>query len=414
MNNRTEGAWLIQHTIKLQKVYNANAFEDIEVAGKCGLFLSGLTASDIELEASPEKVKVIAAISNIKKTEIDKIVTILKDQNLIDTTSQGGIRSIGITTSSILGHTSTIYRNNEHNDFQDAAILLSESVSEVPQYSNQLKEYISDIKKLSTQQIDDLFIQAETIGLVDSESSTKDKEKILFNGNLYRRDSIIKANSVLNSLKNEELNKINDLEGLLRSGCVTKEMAIKILGTDLIEKLQSIGFYDISEVSNDKGKMAFVTKPGAFAKFGNPFEEDALDLAKAFVASLSYGMVISDPGRGKISMLKALLEKLISGKPVGPATAIGQDYNYLELRNVVKLTHHSNRMYYMELLKKDIGAIALQVLQHGDVTEGSIMKLMNNNITSYTRPETSREITRMNQSPESREKVKNFLKTFRD
>lgn len=48
MDKRTEGAWLINHTKKLLDFRDTQEFEDIELAGKCGVFLSNLAASDEE------------------------------------------------------------------------------------------------------------------------------------------------------------------------------------------------------------------------------------------------------------------------------------------------------------------------------------------------------------------------------
>ena len=46
MEKRTEGAWLIHHTKKLFDVRDTQDFEDIELAGKCGIFLSNLAADE--------------------------------------------------------------------------------------------------------------------------------------------------------------------------------------------------------------------------------------------------------------------------------------------------------------------------------------------------------------------------------
>ena len=89
--------------------------------------------------------------------------------------------------------------------------------------------------------------------------------------------------------------------------------------------------YDLNGVSNELQRVDFLTKPAAFEKYGNALVEDALDLAKAFVTSLTYGMTYSPASRGQITMLPLLIRKLLRGAWVGPATAIGQDYKVLEL-----------------------------------------------------------------------------------
>jgi hypothetical protein len=166
-----------------------------------------------------------------------------------------------------------------------------------------------------------LLVQSEEIGFVDSEEIGPGK-KLYFNGNVFRRGSANKINAVLASLTEEDQRKTREMEDLLRkTGCVTVVQAEILLGEELFKKLNSIGMYDVSQVSNEAESVMYVTRPAAFGKFGDPFTDDALDLAKALVACLTYGMTRSAQSRGRIMMLHALLGKLIRGGSVGPATA---------------------------------------------------------------------------------------------
>lgn len=418
MDKRSQGAWLINHTNKLIDVNGTSEFEDIEVAGKCGVFLSNLAASDDESCLSEEKVNAIAKVSNVKKTEINTLILKLKESRLIDTSKNGAITVIGVTTSSVLGHTSDIFENCAPSNFQKAALELSDNISDLPKGEKGMYEYISDIYSLSNSETNDLFSQAEDIGFVDYEV-LDDKTKLYFNGNLFRRDGAKKTNAVLSSLKIDETNKIVELDQLLTAqGCMTYEKCKEILGENLLNKLQSIGMYDFNEVSNSSETKTFVTKPSAFSKFGNPFEEDALDLAKAFVSSLYYGINFSSQGRGKIAILELLLRKLLNGQEVGPATAIGEDYKLLEFRRVIQLRRdnkYPNR-YYMKLLKKDIGQLAMQVLEIGDATEQTLLNSnsYSGSVTNYVGPENKRQISRKQQNKQSKKSVGELLRTFRN
>lgn len=414
MNSRTEGAWIIHHTNKLQQVSNVGEFDEIEMAGKCGLILSGLAASHQESTLSEDKTKAIAQSVGVKKTELPTILSKLQEEKLINIGQSGDIAVLGVTSSSVLTHTNSIFINSDPSNYQIAAIELAEKISETPYPQKSLKEYLSDTHKLSNSDANDLFTQAEEIGFVDFEQIDDVQGKIYFNGNLFRRNDLSKTNTILNSLKKEELNKLIELDEMIRkNGCITLDKAIKIAGIELMQKMQSIGMYDCNEVSNDFENKFFITKPAAFSKFGNPFEEDALDLAKAFVASLTYGMNFSTNSRGKITMLKALMKKLINGYPVGPATAIGQDYRILELKRVVEIKHDKNNMYYMWLLKRDIGEIAMQVLEYGDATEQSILNLTSSSVINYKGPEVNRRITRKKQTTQTKKEVLELLRTFR-
>lgn len=416
MEKRTEGAWLISHTKKLLDVRDADEFEDIELAGKCGVFLSNLSASDEQSYINEEKVNAIAKVSNIKKTEIETIKNKLQEARLIDTGRNGSISVLGITSSTVLTHTADIFSNCNPSNYQKAALDLAENVSDLPKGELILSEYISDTYKLSKSESSDLFLQAEDIGFIDYEK-LDDNRKLYFNGNLFRREGLAKTNAIISSLSGEDSQKILELDQFLSSkGCITFEKAKSILGDQLLSKLQSIGMYDFNEVSNATETKVFVTKPSAFSKYGNPFEEDALDLAKAFVSSLYYGMNFSAPDRGKITMLKALLRKLVNGHEVGPATAIGEDYKLLELKRVIQLRREPNSpMYYMRLLKKDIGALAMQVLEFGDATEQTIVgsNIYSGIVTNYVGPERTRYINRKRQSSQTKKSVTELIRTFR-
>lgn len=416
MEKRTEGAWLINHTKKLLDVKETNEFEDIELAGKCGMFLSNLAASEEQSDLNSEKVSAIAKVSNIKKTELETIKSVLNKAKLIDTSKNGSISVLGITTSAVLSHTTDIFHNANPSNFQRAALEVSEKVSDLPKDESIVSEYISDTYKLSESETTDLLTSSEDIGFIDFEK-LDDDSKLYFNGNLFRREGLRKAKTILSTLSKEEQQRILEMDQLLtKNGCLILEKANQILGEILLSKLQSIGMYDFNEVSNSTEIKIFVTKPAAFAKYGNPFEEDALDLAKAFVSSLYYGMHHSTSGRGKITMLKALMKKLVRGEEVGPATAIGEDYKILELKRVIKLRPEiGTNMYHMKLLKRDIGELALQVLEFGDTTEQIIQKssVYSGSVTNYTGPEQKRYTNRKKQTPQSKKTVANLLRTFR-
>jgi hypothetical protein len=417
MEKRTEGAWLINHTKKLHDVKETQDFEDIELAGKCGILLSNLSASHEQSDLDAAKVAAIVKASNIKKTEIDTIKNKLAGAHLIELGKNGSLSVLGITTSTVLTHTADIFNSITPSKYQQAALDLSENISNLPKGEKHLKEYISDNYDLSKSDTSDLFNQSEQIGFVDFEK-LDDQSKFYFNGNLFRKEVVAKTSLVLNSLKPEDTRKITELDTILNTrGVVTIEKGKTILGDTLLSKLQSIGMFDFNEVSNSTESKTFITKPSAFAKYGNPFEEDALDLAKAFVSSLYYGMNFSVYSRGRITMLKALMRNLINGYEVGSATAIGQDYKVLELKRVVKLRPDpaNPTRYFMRLLKKDIGELAIQVLEFGDTTEQSIKAstLLSGSVTDYKGPEEKRYVSRKLQNEQSKKSVTEMLRTFR-
>lgn len=169
----------------------------------------------------------------------------------------------------------------------------------------------------------------------------------------------------------------------------------------------------MSVVGNEAGKNWFVTRPAAFSKFSNSIADDALDLAKALVASLTYGMTISSYYRGRIQLVDALMRKLIAGGSVGPATAIGNDYQALELKGVVQVSPATGGMFTMRLLKPDVGRLALAVIQEGNITAETVAQLPGAKVTEYVNPERTRELRRRESAPAVKVSARNLLNEIR-
>ncbi len=410
MNDRTEGAWILSHANKLAQIEDHD-FDEIDMAGKTGKLLSGLVASHEESVLSKEKVLAIAKVAGINKAELPTLLKLLKKEELIDKSLTGEVVAIGVTTTAVLGHTSKIFNSLDPSKSQKAAISLAENISAEPISEKDVKDKVSDLHKMTKKEIDDVFAQSEEIGFIDTE--IVDDEKLVFNGNLFKTDTLKKAKKVLDTLNSTERNSLQKIdEEIGKSGVIPFDSAEKIAGRTLLEKVQSIGLYEFSKVSNNKEDKLFITKPESFSKFGNPFEEDALDLAKSFVASLSYGINYSSSTRGRIDLLYYLLRALINGRTVGPAPAIGQDYKYLEIKRVVQIIP-DGRSYSMRLLKKEVGELALQVMQQGDITDSALLTT-SSNISSYVGPESTRRATRKKRKIKKTDaEVGNLLRTFR-
>lgn len=101
MDERTQGAWIIHHTDKLQDMkYAANDYENINLAGKCGLLLSSLAATE-EMSISQEKLNALAKAANISlKMELPTILDKLEKQKLIISDSTR-VYIIGLTNAVI-------------------------------------------------------------------------------------------------------------------------------------------------------------------------------------------------------------------------------------------------------------------------------------------------------------------------
>ncbi len=412
MDNKTLGAWIIHHTHKLQGVTLATTdYEQIGFAGKCGIMLNALAGSN-ETEISNERIAALARASGISfRLEIPAILNELERQRLIDK-GHTGVSVLGLTSSQTLQHTATIFEEASPAQCEQAAINMSEKVSDLPVAKGEAVEYVADTFRTSKSETTEILKQCEEIGFFDTENVSG--EKIYFNGNLFRHEDIAKASAVVASLSAPDEIKVVELTTKLKAvGCIAKQEALALLGDDLYSKLCAIGFVDENSIGNERGTFSFVTRPAAFSKFTNSMVDDAFDLAKAFVTSLTYGMTTSPYGRGRIRMIEALMNKLIVGAWVGPATAIGQDYKVLEIKGVVEVRPQSGNMFLMRLLKKEVGQLALAVISEGEATSTTLLDLPSVSATRYQGPEANRSVLRRRQTEPLKRGVAKLLDDLR-
>lgn len=390
IEKRTKGAWTVHHARKTASAVHAAAeFAAIDTAGKAASLLSQLASNDQE-QIDKQRVVALAQAAGLNHVlELPGLLALLKARRLIDQSASGDVEVLGLTTSATVGHAADIFEDLNPTAEEKAAIALAEITSSAPLGAHSANEFISDEFKISNKNVEDLLIRSETVGFVDTEGHKSDK--LYFNGNLFRRDNIGKASKVLSSLSPAETASISELEGLLTErGCLPTGEVEVVLGAPLFQKLMAAGMYDVNTVSNASGEFGFVTRPAAFHKFSDPIVDDAFDLAKALVAALAFGMTQSEASRGRISMIGALLRKLISGGVVGPASAIGEDYRVLEHKGVLRVTKAQGYGYYMRLLKRDVGEMALKVLTTGNAATDVVDRPLPGSMQGYAGPEATR------------------------
>lgn len=412
MEKKTSGAWIIHHTYKLQSVkLAAPDYEQIGFAGKCGIFLNALAGST-ESDMSSNRVNTLAKANGVSvRLELPAILDELHRQRLIDK-GASGISVLGLTTAQTLEHTANIFDGTSPNPCEKTAIDLAEKASDLPVVKESVVEYVSDTYSVVASETREILQQCEQIGFFDVEDAAG--EQIYFNGNLFRREDITKANAILHSMTVDDERRVVELTERLRtSGCIPKSEAIRILGDALYSKMCAIGFIDENSIGNEAGTFSFVTRPAAFSKFTNSAADDAFDLAKAFVTSLTYGMTSSPHGRGHIRMIEALMNKLINGAMVGPATAIGQDYKVLEMKGVVEVRPVGDGRFFMRLLKREVGQLALTVITEGEAGGLSLLEMPSVSATRYDGPEANRSVVRKRQTEPLKKGVARLLSDLR-
>jgi hypothetical protein len=415
--DRTTGAWVIAHSLKLAQVNTQGQFLNIETAGKFGRVLSLLSASEQQV-IKQATLKTLAKANNINPNlELETLLKQMEDRHLIDRSASGDVAVLGITHSSVLERAAEHFNSLSPDAEEKAVIDIAEKASQSPLPSSELAAYISDAFKMKKAQTKEFLEQAEEIGFVDAqELDAATKEKLYFNGNIFRTKNTEKLFKVLRSLKPDEQRLVQEFEQkLAQRGYSTVEEARNVLGDGLFAKLQTIALFDVNKVANDREEMLYITRPASFAKYGNPWEEDTLDYAKALVSSLAYGMTRSSAGRGQITWVRRLVEKLIRGEWLNDNTAAGEDYKYLEFKRVVETKPGERWGYNLRLLKREVGVVALEVLTQGAASSESLIeRLPGAPVSSYSGPEANRvQLRRKKVVAQSDRKVREMLESLR-
>ena len=414
MDKKIKGAWLIHNTNKLQAITNQNGYQNTFLAGKAGILLSALSSEE-QIRIDRKRVEALAAASSINMLELPSLLTILENRQLIDS-GRDQISVLGTTTSATLGHTADIFDSSEPSSCEIASLELAEMASQFPVTNSLAAEKLSDTYKLGNDDVLQILEDAESIGFVDAESVGR-SEKLLFNGNLFRRDQANKIKAVLDSLTAAENARITEITNQLTThACLPLQQVQSVLGNHLFQKVMAIGLYDINIVSNSKEDAGFVTLPTSFAKYSNSMVDDAFDLAKAFVASITYGVTRSSHQRGRITQVSALIRALIRGEEIGPVEAIREDYKVLEFKGVVSVrtgTKGGRTGPLLKLLKKEVGEMALNVIETGDTSASSLRTLPTGPASSYFGPEVNRERTRKRQRKENPLVINDMLSALR-
>lgn len=408
------GAWVIHHGRKLVLDANGPAeFPAIDEAAKAATLLTKLGQTN-QANVSSAEVRAIAVSSGLNpRYELSSLLQVLQKKRLIDQTDNE-VSILGVTTRGSLGHAADMYQEAEPTKYERASVTLAELASAAPIKRVDVVEKIGDEHRLTRMEAKDFLNRAEEIGFVDREG--EGDERLLFNGNLFRRDNVVKSQKVLTSLSEAEQTKVAEVAAHLeRSGCLTAAQVEKLLTSPVFEKLVAAGVYDLNQVTNERGSHVYVTSPSAFHKFVDPMIDDCFDMAKSLVAALSYGMKSRSSSQGRIDLLPRLLGNLIAGVEVGPATAIGEDYRVLEVNRVVKLRpdiRYPNR-YHMKLLKREVGELALQVLTRGNASAQALTEFPSAPMAGYIGPEDSRAAVRKRQSKPSKRTTLDVLEAVR-
>ncbi|EEH99445.1 hypothetical protein CSBG_03071 [Clostridium sp. 7_2_43FAA] len=379
MDKITKGTWIINSTKHLlstkQTALELNSFEATEQSGKAGILLGRLVSGNQEI-VDRKKLRVFARQSGISPAEIVTYSKMLKSAGMADYKEDnlGRVSELEVYCFSMeqaINTTCDLFDKLEPDEGEVGNILSLQSTYEFPLTESELIEEIT-CKGIDEGIVKEVLELQQTFGLVKSDKI--DDESIYYNEYAFTGDAI-KIKKAINNLKSTQkdtveqvLNTVGASQGYLSDLFIKN----KEIDESIVRMMEGVGLLDGVTVKSKFGEATFYTTPQIKGQGVGDFNlsTDVFHKAKILLGCLRFGQLRSVNGRGKIrtdDMMVNIINKLTAGNWVGPCTAIGQDYQLLELDGVISTMPADNGMFYMKLRQKEVGDIVKQMVIHNKV-----------------------------------------------
>lgn len=400
MDDLTKGTWIVntvKHLAELKQNTSELAFfEATEQAGKAGAFLGRLVADNQEI-IPYNNAKIFARQSSISPAEIITYLQYLKRAGKVDYTIDAMERPKEIEVYCFSGKdaletVSSIYDKLEPQSEEQANLFGLNETFQLPRYPEELKEYLTKIG--ITEEVADTTISLQrTFGLV--KASGEEGETVLYNEYSFSGDPqrVVKA---LSSLESEEREMVLEVQRIVSEtpGFLIEDIP-SIIKPHIVQMMEGVGLLDGVTVQSSIGSATFLTTPQLKGQGLGSFSlsEDVFHKAKILLSCLRFGQTKSTYGRGKISTFDKMLNiinKLLRGEWVGPASAIGEDYALLEIDGVIQTRPHKLYGFEMKLRQHEVGELVRQMLRYNKVAidaETNIGDLLKNQPNGCIIPE---------------------------
>ena len=189
----TKGAWIVHHGRKIALDVHAPAeFPVLDESAKAAELLIRLGQTDTATLTKSEAEAVARAAHLNPRSELPHYLGILEARRLIDRAGDQ-IRVLGVTSRAALSHAADMLIDAGPSRYEEAAIELAEITSQSPQVVTAAAEYISDTYRFPSKDTQDFIQRSIGVGFVDFEGESGDG--LLFNGNLFKRDTVAKSKS---------------------------------------------------------------------------------------------------------------------------------------------------------------------------------------------------------------------------
>lgn len=247
------------------------------------------------------------------------------------------------------------------HDIEKLTVIALELCSQFPKYESELKNELS-ILGIKSDVIVTALDWSEKLNILSKYEDPEAKEAIVASEYVFGENAI-KIRKAIDHLPEHIKSQILGVyeETSKRQGLPEKFLSGGSRG--LIKQFGQIGLFEPVSIETAKRiRETFLFTPRMWSTLKR-VAVDLYDEVKLYIASIRFGQHFADI---RIFDPVLLTEALLRDGVVGPATPIGTDYILLERRGIVRIIESQipNR-YYMELLKKEIVEIALDVLKCG-------------------------------------------------
>lgn len=400
MDKIEKGTWLINSTKHLidakSTTLELNCFEATEQSGKAGILLGRLVADKQEI-VKGEALKIFSRQSGITPGEITTYVNYLKKLGQVDysTDNLGKIKELEVYCYSMedaIKTSSDLFDQLNPDDQEKANLLSLQTTYELPRTKNELIEDLS-CKGVQENVAKEILSLQDIFGLVKSDKINDDL--IYYNEYAFTGDcgKIEKAISNLNNNEKDSvkyvLNMVMESQGFLADSFGNE------IDPSIIRMMEGIGLLDGVTVKSKFGEATFYTTPQLKGQGVGEFKlsDDVFHKAKILLSCLRFGQMKSTYGRGKISTMDKMLNiinKLIRKEWVGPCTAIGQDYQLLEMDGVIVTRSRDEGMYDMQLRQSEVGKLVKQMIIYNKIVsemDDNFTDMLKKQPSSYIIPE---------------------------
>lgn len=199
------------------------------------------------------------------------------------------------------------------------------------------------------------------VGMLRSSPSPALHEPVLYSPYVWGTEAV----PIAEFMQRLPANEREVLAGLSRTVAEHPGSSVEGLAPSdaLLTAARKVGLIDATRVLTTAGaERAFAFSPAVESQL-SAGSTDVAHERKLFVAHILYGHRYGYPGTGRIEDPVVLVSALVNRGRVGPASAIRTDYPLLEAQGIVRVREEPSGMAYLELVKNDVAADALDMLR---------------------------------------------------